>query len=171
MFASTKNKNEKREQLDTFRKADFLKIVEISMDIDLKNVLNCCDVLISNNKGEIRKDFFRFSTIRVSPDGNCLFNSLLYYVRKFNKKYKNYDVNRLKKLVKSAKKDGEYGDMEDINKVQEKFNVMINVVISQNEYSKGKKNNDEKIDYQRVGRNEKCPCGSGKKFKHCHGNI
>ena len=24
---------------------------------------------------------------------------------------------------------------------------------------------------QKVGRNEKCPCGSGKKFKHCHGNI
>jgi len=24
--------------------------------------------------------------------------------------------------------------------------------------------------YTRVGRNEPCPCGSGKKFKHCHGN-
>jgi len=23
----------------------------------------------------------------------------------------------------------------------------------------------------RVGRNEKCPCGTGKKFKHCHGNL
>jgi preprotein translocase subunit SecA len=23
----------------------------------------------------------------------------------------------------------------------------------------------------RVGRNEACPCGSGKKFKHCHGLI
>jgi preprotein translocase subunit SecA len=23
----------------------------------------------------------------------------------------------------------------------------------------------------RVGRNEPCPCGSGKKFKHCHGRI
>jgi SEC-C motif len=22
---------------------------------------------------------------------------------------------------------------------------------------------------RRVGRNESCPCGSGKKFKHCHG--
>ena len=21
------------------------------------------------------------------------------------------------------------------------------------------------------GRNEKCPCGSGKKFKHCHGRL
>ena len=28
------------------------------------------------------------------------------------------------------------------------------------------KNEDKK-----VGRNKKCPCGSGKKFKHCHGNI
>ncbi|MGH8714414.1 MAG: SEC-C metal-binding domain-containing protein, partial [Casimicrobiaceae bacterium] len=24
---------------------------------------------------------------------------------------------------------------------------------------------------QKVGRNDPCPCGSGKKFKHCHGAI
>jgi preprotein translocase subunit SecA len=23
----------------------------------------------------------------------------------------------------------------------------------------------------RVGRNEQCPCGSGKKYKHCHGQV
>ncbi len=23
----------------------------------------------------------------------------------------------------------------------------------------------------KVGRNEPCPCGSGKKFKHCHGAL
>jgi preprotein translocase subunit SecA len=23
----------------------------------------------------------------------------------------------------------------------------------------------------KVGRNEFCPCGSGKKFKHCHGRV
>ncbi|MGP8233525.1 MAG: SEC-C metal-binding domain-containing protein [Methylovirgula sp.] len=23
----------------------------------------------------------------------------------------------------------------------------------------------------KVGRNELCPCGSGKKYKHCHGQI
>jgi len=23
----------------------------------------------------------------------------------------------------------------------------------------------------RVGRNETCPCGSGKKYKHCHGQV
>jgi len=23
----------------------------------------------------------------------------------------------------------------------------------------------------KVGRNEACPCGSGKKYKHCHGQL
>jgi preprotein translocase subunit SecA len=23
----------------------------------------------------------------------------------------------------------------------------------------------------KVGRNEPCPCGSGKKYKHCHGKL
>jgi preprotein translocase subunit SecA len=26
-------------------------------------------------------------------------------------------------------------------------------------------------DGRKVGRNEPCPCGSGKKYKHCHGRI
>ncbi|NTV88462.1 MAG: preprotein translocase subunit SecA, partial [Burkholderiaceae bacterium] len=25
--------------------------------------------------------------------------------------------------------------------------------------------------FARVGRNEPCPCGSGKKYKHCHGQL
>jgi preprotein translocase subunit SecA len=25
-------------------------------------------------------------------------------------------------------------------------------------------------DYARVGRNDPCPCGSGRKFKRCHGD-
>jgi len=24
---------------------------------------------------------------------------------------------------------------------------------------------------QKIGRNDACPCGSGKKFKHCHGRL
>jgi preprotein translocase subunit SecA len=39
------------------------------------------------------------------------------------------------------------------------------------------KNNDkttettslEEIDNKKIGRNDPCPCGSGKKFKQCHG--
>ena len=30
---------------------------------------------------------------------------------------------------------------------------------------------NEKDNFKKVGRNDKCPCGSGKKFKHCHGNV
>ncbi len=30
---------------------------------------------------------------------------------------------------------------------------------------------DDPARYARVGRNDTCPCGSGKKFKHCHGKL
>jgi preprotein translocase subunit SecA len=44
----------------------------------------------------------------------------------------------------------------------------LNIVVSSNE----EKFEDQKKDnFKKVGRNEKCPCGSGKKFKHCHGNL
>jgi preprotein translocase subunit SecA len=26
-------------------------------------------------------------------------------------------------------------------------------------------------DAPKVGRNDPCPCGSGKKYKHCHGRL
>jgi preprotein translocase subunit SecA len=53
-----------------------------------------------------------------------------------------------------------------------KFLLNLNIVVSNEEKSEKsqeeiKKNKSEK----KVGRNEKCPCGSGKKFKHCHGNV
>ena len=53
-----------------------------------------------------------------------------------------------------------------------KFLLNLNIVVSTedkngDDQQKIQENNSEK----KVGRNEKCPCGSGKKFKHCHGNI
>ena len=30
---------------------------------------------------------------------------------------------------------------------------------------------DEDIKIVKVGRNEPCSCGSGKKYKHCHGAV
>ena len=53
-----------------------------------------------------------------------------------------------------------------------KFLLNLNIVVSneeKNEHSQ-KKIKDNKSE-KKVGRNEKCPCGSGKKFKHCHGNA
>ena len=53
-----------------------------------------------------------------------------------------------------------------------KFLLNLNIVISneeKNENIQAEIKNDKSE--KKVGRNEKCPCGSGKKFKHCHGRI
>ena len=48
----------------------------------------------------------------------------------------------------------------------------LNIVVSSNEENKEIiKKTREHPEFKKVGRNEKCPCGSGKKYKHCHGNI
>ena len=54
-----------------------------------------------------------------------------------------------------------------------KFLLNLNIVVSSEEKTKEKEKEEviESKSDKKVGRNEKCPCGSGKKFKHCHGNI
>ena len=42
---------------------------------------------------------------------------------------------------------------EEVNKIIKAFNIRTN----------------DKITTKHVGRNELCPCGSGKKYKKCHG--
>ena len=54
-----------------------------------------------------------------------------------------------------------------------KLLLNLNIVVSSEENNETKKEKSERNDeeFKKVGRNEKCPCGSGKKFKLCHGNI
>jgi len=53
-----------------------------------------------------------------------------------------------------------------------KLLLNLNIVVSSKIENESKEENiKDKTDYKKVGRNDKCPCGSGKKFKHCHGNI
>jgi preprotein translocase subunit SecA len=54
-----------------------------------------------------------------------------------------------------------------------KFLLNLNIVVSNEEEEKKVVDNSNINikEEKKVGRNEKCPCGSGKKFKHCHGNI
>ena len=53
-----------------------------------------------------------------------------------------------------------------------KLLLNLNIVVPNEENEKIKKEQPkEKNTSKKVGRNEKCPCGSGKKYKHCHGNI
>ena len=53
-----------------------------------------------------------------------------------------------------------------------KFLLNLNIVVSNNEQDENKRETMQESNMgKKVGRNEKCPCGSGKKFKHCHGNV
>ncbi|MDB9752503.1 SEC-C metal-binding domain-containing protein, partial [Pelagibacteraceae bacterium] len=52
-----------------------------------------------------------------------------------------------------------------------KFLLNLNIVLTNENDSKEEQPKKISSDNQKVGRNEKCPCGSEKKFKHCHGNV
>ena len=54
-----------------------------------------------------------------------------------------------------------------------KFLLNLNIVLSSEEKNENNKKEEikENKSEKKIGRNEKCPCGSGKKFKHCHGNV
>ncbi len=62
------------------------------------------------------------------------------------------------------------GLLEKIKNDVIKFLLNINIVVpAENPADKIK--NISSSDNKKVGRNEKCPCGSGKKFKHCCGSV
>ena len=53
-----------------------------------------------------------------------------------------------------------------------KLLLNLNIVVSPDEKTMDtEKEKEEEHNFKKTGRNEKCPCGSGKKFKHCHGNL
>ena len=53
-----------------------------------------------------------------------------------------------------------------------KLLLNLNIVVSSEEDKKKiKSEKKDNIDFKKVGRNDKYPCGSGRKFKFCHGNI
>ncbi len=47
------------------------------------------------------------------------------------------------------------------------FNIQL---VSNNKNTKVQNDKERRIVSKKVGRNEPCPCGSGKKYKQCHGN-
>ena len=62
------------------------------------------------------------------------------------------------------------GLLEKIKNDVIKFLLNLNIVVS-NEERKKEKLNETPLDNKKIGRNEKCPCGSGKKYKHCCGSV
>ena len=65
------------------------------------------------------------------------------------------------------------GLLEKIKNDIIKFLLNLNIVVPDEVKNQGETEQRESLldSKKKVGRNEKCPCGSGKKFKHCHGNI
>ena len=53
--------------------------------------------------------------------------------------------------------------------------ILLNLKIIENPAEKVKENNTsenfKKLSKSKIGRNEPCPCNSGKKYKHCHGSL
>ena len=65
-------------------------------------------------------------------------------------------------------------DPEEVREAEERKRDMSNLQTSKEELgSDGRRQAPRKAEpvrnVQKVGRNEPCPCGSGKKFKQCHG--
>ncbi len=52
-----------------------------------------------------------------------------------------------------------------------KLLLNLNIVVTNHEKKDNENKSEDNSNFKKVGRNERCPCGSGKKFKHCHGNI
>ena len=62
------------------------------------------------------------------------------------------------------------GLLEKIKNDLIKFLINLNIVVSDNDQKDSAKT-EAISESKKVGRNEKCPCGSGKKFKHCCGTV
>ena len=64
------------------------------------------------------------------------------------------------------------GLLEKIKTDVIKFLLNLNIVVSTDDKSiENVKKTDNKNQNKKIQRNEKCPCNSGKKYKHCCGSI
>jgi len=49
--------------------------------------------------------------------------------------------------------------------------VLLNLEVVQDKQDSEANNTTKDISFKKIGRNEPCPCNSGKKYKHCHGSL
>ena len=49
--------------------------------------------------------------------------------------------------------------------------VLLNLEVVQQKQEPIKNNTNNDVSFKKIGRNEPCPCNSGKKYKHCHGSL
>ena len=82
-------------------------------------------------------------------------------------------IGVLSKVQVRAQSDVEAVEQQRRNKVQVKYHH--DSANPMNEQGEGAEGNEGQAPFQRegrkIGRNEPCPCGSGKKYKQCHGKL
>ena len=53
--------------------------------------------------------------------------------------------------------------------------ILVNLKVVENQEEENFNNNQnekfKELSKNKIGRNEPCPCNSGKKYKHCHGKL
>jgi uncharacterized protein YecA (UPF0149 family) len=49
--------------------------------------------------------------------------------------------------------------------------LLVVIPLAMQHYQLLERNPADPLSWGKVGRNEACPCGSGKKYKHCHGRF
>ena len=49
--------------------------------------------------------------------------------------------------------------------------VLNNMNIQNRDQNTENKMDEKVLNPKKIGRNEPCPCGSKKKYKHCHGKV
>ena len=49
--------------------------------------------------------------------------------------------------------------------------VLLNLEVVQQKQEPIENNANNDVSFKKIGRNEPCPCNSGKKYKHCHGSL
>ncbi|MCK5382916.1 MAG: preprotein translocase subunit SecA [Gammaproteobacteria bacterium] len=99
-------------------------------------------------------------------EGFAMFSDML-------ERIKHEIIGVLSKVQVRAESDVEAVEQQRRNKVQVKYHHDSANPMS--EGGEGGKGGEEQAPFQRqgrkVGRNEPCPCGSGKKYKQCHGKL
>ena len=49
--------------------------------------------------------------------------------------------------------------------------ILLNLQVVEEEKQPIENSSKKDISFKKVGRNEPCPCNSGKKYKYCHGSL
>jgi preprotein translocase subunit SecA len=81
----------------------------------------------------------------------------------------------LSKVQVRAESDVEAVEQQRRSNAQVKYHHAEASAMGEDAADAGSEDESQHIPFTRqgrkVGRNEPCPCGSGKKYKHCHGKL